>query len=87
MQRLLIICFLVASFASCQKEIQLPRKNDYPELKQSLLENLSAADYNALDFSRVLRSVYGDVTLLRVPFKKKQIGEAFVLIVVDAIIS
>lgn len=84
MQRLLIICFLVAAFASCQKEIQLPRKNDYPELKQSLLENLSAPDYNALDFSRVSRSVYGDVTLLRVPFKKKQIDEAFVLVDVDA---
>lgn len=84
MQRLFLICFLVVAVASCQKEIKSPGKNDYPELKQSLQEYLLPADYNALDFSRVARSKYGDATLLRIPFKEKRIDESFVLVDVGA---
>ncbi len=83
MQRLLLICFLVVAVASCQKEIEMPRNHDYPELKQSLSENLSAADYKALDFSRVSRTVINDVTLIRVAFKGKNMDESFVLVDVD----
>lgn len=84
MQRLLFITLLVVAFASCQKEIELPVNNDYPELRLNLKQNVTEEDYKALDFSRVSRSRYGDVTLLRVPFKGKTLNESFVLVDVDA---
>lgn len=83
MQRLLLICFLVVAFASCQKEIERPRICDFPELKQSLKDSLTSADYKAIDFSRVAHSEVKQMTLIRVAFKGKSMAESFLLAEVD----
>jgi len=84
MQRLLLICFLVIVFTSCQKEIEIsPRKIQYPELKRNLMDELTTADFNQLDFSRVAQTVFGERTLLRIAFIERKMYESFVLIDVN----
>lgn len=81
MQRILLFLFPAVMVASCQKAIQHPlHSSHYPQLSQRLADSLPADIFRSLDFSRVCRSVYPELTLLRVAFKEKAMSESFVLL-------
>jgi hypothetical protein len=84
---ILIVTIVLLAMASCKKELSGPANDSVylKTVKTSLKDSMSAADFQSLDFTKTVRTFIdsGHITLLRIPFKEKNISNDFVLLQTD----
>src|SRR5688572_3228035 len=81
---ILIVTIVLIAMVSCKKELSGP-VNDSVYLrtvKTSLKDSMSTVDFQSLDFNKTVRTFVdsGHITLLRIPFKEKNLSNDFVLL-------
>ena len=84
---ILLLAFTMLIMVSCKKEFSgnIEETIYLKNVKSSLKDSLNAGDYADLDFTGVVKTHIdsGNVMLLRIPFKQKNIANDFVLLQTD----